>query len=105
MNKETLALILVMGIAGLVILLFVAGQQVYGHEFTYEGDCGNQWCLIWDIQHYLKHILEEEKKQTALLDHIDCIMNENMRYAREFLPVGLANCGGYPLNVTGVWNP
>ena len=70
----------------------------YGIRFC-EDDCMGK--LIYRVE----HILEEEKKQTALLDHIDCILNENMRYIQPYLIVGLSNCGTYPLNVTGVWQP
>ncbi len=102
MNKETLALILVMGIAGLVILAFVL-NDAYGHIPTETSQSYTRQFL--PIVHMLQHILEEEKKQTALLDHIDCIINENHRYSPVYSPIALGNCGGYPLNVTGVWHP
>jgi len=113
MNKETLALILVMGIAGFVILGFVIGQQVYGHmEFTrtYEGEFGGLYNVTTQkeddhkILHITELILEEEKKQTKLLDHIDCMI-----YTKKDVSgyTGLRHrmACGTPLNLTGVWNP
>ena len=99
MNKETLALILVMGIAGVVILLFVAGQQVYGYHVgtIISTDEDMAWLI-------LMHVLEEEKKQTALLDHIDCMQYENVYSGQFSHKRGWGNCG-QPLNYTGVWNP
>jgi len=102
MNKETLALILVMGIAGFVILAFVL-NDAYGHIPTETGQPTTRQFL--PIVHVLEHILEEEKKQTALLDHIDCVLTEQIRYAEQYTVVALDNCGYYPLNVTGVWHP
>jgi len=101
MNKETLALILVMGIAGFVILAFVL-NDAYGHIPTEIGQPTTSQFL--PIVHMLQHILEEEKKQTALLDHIDCMQYENTYGGMYSHSTGWGNCG-QPLNVTGVWHP
>lgn len=54
--------------------------------------CGVYFCEL------LEQILQEEQKQTALLDHIDC--RNNYYYLRDVRYY----CGD-PLNVTGVWTP
>ncbi len=53
----------------------------------------------------LNSILREEIKQTALLDHIDCL--QTTKYFKQFsynlfkhFP---SSCGQEPLNLTGVW--
>jgi len=62
--------------------------------------------ILWEEKHQSalqvrneliqQQILEEEKKQTALLDHLDCYL--------WYWDVGYISCGK-PLNVTGVWHP
>ena len=53
--------------------------------------------MVWLI---LMHVLEEEEKQTRLLDHMDCIQTAQIFYypkTRDCLPI--------PLNMTGIWKP
>ncbi len=128
MNKETLALILVMGIAGLVILAFVLNDAYGVHEpsgwLNIQTTCFERTTYTqhfissrdgkpydkdglsfdWCIQGLLIDILEENKKQTALLDHIDCMQYENIYGGQFSHKRGWGNCG-QPLNYTGVWNP
>ena len=57
---------------------------------------------------YLNAILLEEQKQTKLLDHLDCILTNEMMHGgvdnpKRTLPIDCND--GFPLNVTGVWNP
>ena len=112
MNKETLALILIMGVAGLVILAFVL-NDAYGHmEFTrtYEGEFGGLYNVTTQkeddhkILHIIELILEEEKKQTKLLDHIDCMIYTKSE-ASGYTGLRHRQACGTPLNLTGVWNP
>ena len=112
MNKETLGLILVMGIAGLVILAFVL-NNAYGHmEFTrtYQGEFGGLYNVTTQkeddhkVLHIIEQILEEEKKQTALLDHIDCMIYTK-KTASGYTDLRHRQACGTPLDLTGVWNP
>lgn len=99
MNKETLALIFLIGVAGLVILAFVL-NDAYGHIPPETGQPTTRQFL--PIVHVLEHILEEEKKQTALLDHIDCMIYTNKDVSNDLRH---RQACGTPLNLTGVWNP
>ena len=127
MNKETLALILVMGIAGLVILTFVLNDAYGTHELSpysiiheecvtrtsYTQHWVNEFNTGYNtaefnrslcVETILMDMLEEEQKQTALLDHIDCMQYENIYGGQFSHKRGWGNCGE-PLNLTGVWNP
>lgn len=59
---------------------------------------------LGEITHVLGHILEEEQKQTALLDQIDCYTHHPIG-AFGFQYSTQARICGEPLNVTGVWTP
>jgi len=120
MSKETLALILVMGIAGLVILAFVLNDAYADHPL--EGSLGLA-VNSRGMEHYpfprftdraggeavyvLEHILEEEKKQTALLDQMNCYTYYEYTggYSRTYNSKAHKEFCGEPLNLTGVWNP
>jgi len=63
--------------------------------------------MLWEDKHQSalqvrneliqQQILDEEIKQTKLLDHMDCVISGGIHN-------NIRHCG-YPLNVTGVWNP
>lgn len=74
--------------------------------------------ILWEDKHQSalqvrneliqQDILEEEIKQTKLLDHLDCILTNEMLHGgvdnpKRTLPIDCND--GFPLNVTGVWNP
>jgi len=111
MNKPLVATIIVTG--ALIVFGLILMQSAEGEPFIFKTDCEESvYCTTlkmldnqYSIMGYLNAVLEEEKKQTALLDHMDCVLNENIRYNPPYLIVGLSNCGSYPLNVTGVWTP
>lgn len=65
--------------------------------------CGYQEDSLCDI---LRLILQEETKQTALLDHMDCMLyiNNVANDKADFYWYDGKHCG-QPLNVTGVWTP
>jgi len=60
--------------------------------------------IMWQASYYHKEILKEHKKQTALLDHIDCMEYEDRGGLGWSHANGWGNCG-QPLNVTGAWRP
>jgi len=72
--------------------------------------------MLWEDKHQSalqvrneliqQDILEEEKKQTALLDHLDCILTNEMMHGGKGNPnrTFSIDCNdGFPLNLTGVW--
>jgi len=82
MDKETLGLILIMGVSGLVIFAFVL-NDAYGHteytttyvsEFEEHYNVTSQMGEDHKSMHILEQILEEEKKQTSLLEQQNCFI-------------------------------
>ena len=108
MNKPLVALIIVTG--ALILFGLILMQNAEGEPFIFKTDCeASVYCTTlkmldnqYSIMGYLDAVLEEEKKQTALLDHIDCIETEQHRHTQEYMAI--IRCGS-PLNVTGVWTP
>jgi len=131
MNKETLALILVMGIAGLVILAFVLNDAYGVHEpsewLNIQTTCFERTAYTqhfissldgkpydkdgltfdWCVEGLLIDILEEEKKQTALLDQMNCYAFYEYvgGYTAHYKTQAHEIFCGEPINLTGVWNP
>ena len=88
MNNKTVLLIWISA----VVIGAMIGISIPRAEATHQDKCPFALCAIFDI---LEHTLEEEQKQTALLDHMDCMQYHNF-YG--------SHCGK-PLNYTGVVNP
>jgi len=118
MDKDTLGLILIMGIAGLVILAFVLNDAYGNTEYTttYRGEFGGLYNVTTQkeddhkVLHIIEQILEEEQKQTALLDHMDCMIFWKHNALGGITDLDYYQYCGLPLNYTGVmdmdrWSP
>jgi len=81
------------------------GFDYLGYEMQPVGEWTEEiYYVKWCEKGLLIEILEEEKKQTALLDHIDCMKFDYQANLGWNDKVSARSCG-YPLNITGVWNP
>ena len=67
---ESVTLTLIFFFTFTVFLYTVDPSDIQKAEAEHENDFTTIWASSFRV---LEHILEEEKKQTALLDHIDCI--------------------------------
>lgn len=82
-------------------------------SITYMGDCGTSsgfifggiYGVLCDIREQNEIIIREEQKQTALLDHIDCVSTyggSTMYFTHDLDRI--ERCG-HPLNITGGYKP
>lgn len=109
MNGIIAIILMILGVLGVVIM---GASSAFG-----AGNCENNWRVLHGIScnisltiDYLEQILDEEKKQTALLTQQNCYMlNEFHEASNSGLlklsgPSRLAEKCGMPLNYTGMWN-
>jgi len=109
MNSEIYIASIICFISGLTlgIAVGISLPQAEAHftdQVTYITNWGTEYVVEEGVtdSHILRHILEEEQKQTALLDHMDCTLfyqsGVSSRYTAE------KHCG-LPLDYTGVYKP
>ena len=123
-TKRTVRLALILGfIIGVMIGIGLISlfQKAEAHVFPYEEPI--VWTEFLHLYHLSYHILEEEQKQTAILDWQSCVLV--YKPSKGYLGVHIewvghvsartsidliGYCGDYPgnvkaLNITGIWNP
>jgi len=101
-----LVLALIFGIA--IGISLPQAEAHFTDQVTYITNWGTEYVVDeWvSDRHILRHILEEEQNQTALLDQINCYTA--YQFVDGWYPnqiVNKFNQCGKPLNLTGVWTP